>query len=382
MRNYDIDWQRLNQLETQWQEIEAGYRLAPYQSPINLKQEKEKTLRLYQAGEAYNPQFEFASPPDYPTRQIRQFAAALNPDNSWIEQIYYDIATRELLHIQAVQTHDSNIITGLSCLNYGLPQLAMVAKAEHILANTEDALASDVPSSALELSDHEVASELQLVLDKTGLLGWQAVVSEPMNAKTAVNRLDKQVKIRMGELFDRQGVQRLIMHELGVHVIRYHNGVHQPIRLFQRGFPGYIATEEGLAVYVEEKSGLLRIDVLRKYAGRVLAAHQAISHSFSDVLNTLCRWLDPNEAFDIAARSKRGFTDTSLLGTDTKDIVYLQGYLNVKKHLEEHPEDYELLFIGKFGLQHLPILHSLLDQKILAKSQLLPEHLRGDFLNE
>jgi uncharacterized protein (TIGR02421 family) len=370
----DLDWSRLNHLETEWEIIGDSYRTAPYQSPINLRAEKGKMIDAYQSGSAYNPYFEFAIPPEYPVKEIRHFIADLDPERSWLEQIYYDIANKELLHIQAVQTHDPNVITGSSCLNYGLPGFDLLTKAQHILDNT---IRSTIEDQDL-LADHEVASKLQLILNGNNLQNWQAIVDEPMNARMSVNRLDKQVKIRTGETFTPESIQRLIVHELGVHIIRYHNGDHQPIKLFRKGFPGYLATEEGLAVCSEERAGILEVNTLRKYAGRVVAAHLAINQSFNDVLHTLCQWLDFDTAFDIVVRAKRGFTDTSQPGVHTKDIVYLQGYLAVKKHLEQYSEDYELLFIGKFGLQHLPLVRSLLEQGVLSKPRLLPENLRGE----
>ncbi|MBK8904546.1 MAG: DUF1704 domain-containing protein [Anaerolineaceae bacterium] len=377
----DLDWQRCNQIELEWQSIEDSYRLAPYQSPTNLRQERDKLLKAYKSGRAYNPKFEFAVPPEYPIKLIRQFIAGLKPESSWLEQIYYEIANQELQHIQAVQTHDSNLITGITCISYGLPESELVTKAQHILESTKKTNSSQDGNQSL-LADHEAASKLQLILDSNNLQDWKAIVFEPMNAKMSVDRLDKQVKIRAGTTFSEQTVQRLIVHELGVHVVRYHNGSHQPIKLFQKGFPNYLSTEEGLAVYSEDEAGLLETDTLRKYAGRVMAAHLAVNQPFCDVFNTLCHWLDYETAFDIVARAKRGFTDTSQPGAHTKDIVYLQGYLDVKHHLTQYPEDYDLLFIGKFGLQHLPLVRNLLNEGTLFRPILMPDKLMGGYSND
>ena len=75
----DLEWQRLNQIEAEWESIENSYRIAPYQSPLNLREEKGKLFDACQLGGAYNPRFEFAQHPEYPTKQIRHFIASLEP---------------------------------------------------------------------------------------------------------------------------------------------------------------------------------------------------------------------------------------------------------------------------------------------------------------
>lgn len=78
-------------------------------------------------------------------------------------------------------------------------------------------------------------------------------------------------------------------------------------------------------------------------------------------------------AFDIATRVKRGFVDTAQPGAHTKDMVYLQGYLAVKAHLAENPDDLPLLMLGKFALQHLPLVREWLAQGLLVPARYLPQ---------
>ena len=48
--------------------------------------------------------------------------------------------------------------------------------------------------------------------------------------------------------------------------------------------------------------------------------------------------------------------DTSQKGGYTRDYVYFEGYLEVKKHLEKYPQDFDKLFIGKIKLKDLKTL--------------------------
>lgn len=366
-----IDLERLQFLELEWDNIEQSYRLSPYNAPRNREEEYHKVLTAYGAGEIYNPQFEYQEPPEYPVARIREFMTRLAPDQSLLESLYYEKASCELLAIRCVQTHSPDIITGASCLTYGLPDRQLLAEAQVVLTQYPTL---DVTPAKNMPAEH-AAEWMQATLERTGVQGWHVIVFEPMNAMMSVDRLDKEIRIRKGAMFAQDALRRLLVHEIGVHILRYENGALQPIRLFRNGFTGFIDTEEGLAVYSEESSGVLEADTLRKYAGRVLAAHLALNQSFFEVFQALVPLFGQEMAFEIIVRAKRGFTDTAQPGAHTKDIVYLRGYLQIKAHLEQHPEDYPLLFTGKVGLQHLPLVRELLESGIVTLPTTLPKDL-------
>lgn len=365
-----LDLQRLQALEQEWEAIEASYRIEKYNAPLNRDEEYRKVCEAYQQEQAYNPQFVYQSPPEYPVARIRRFRAKLEPEEPF-EMLYEQKARDALLAIEATQTHAPELITAGSCLVNGLPDTNLLAEAHRILnelASEENAEPEDIPAE-------QAAARMQGVIDRAGIKEWQAIVFEPMNAGMAVNRLDKQLKIRKGDTCSESDLQRLVVHEIGVHILRYENGAQQPLRLFRNSFPGYDAAEEGLAVYSETRAGLLKNSTLRRYAGRVIAANLALSQPFSEVFHALAAASGAEEAFSIVARAKRGFTDTAQPGAHVKDLIYLKGYLEVNAHLEQHPEDYPLLFMGKFGLQHLPMVRSLIEEGIISLPTYLPENL-------
>lgn len=363
-----INLERLQPLELEWEDIEQSYRLSPYNAPRNREAEYQKVLAAYDAEKTYNPQFEYQETPPYPTSRIREFMARLAPDQSHLEMLYYEKAAHELSAIHCVQTHSPAAITGASCLAYGLPDRQLLAEAQAILSQYSTPDITPVKNIAAE----QASVWMQSALEHAGIQEWQAVVFRPMSAMMSVNHLDKQIRVRKGTMFSQNTLRRLLAHEIGVHVLRYENGIVQPIRLFRNEFTGSLDTEEGLAVYNEECAGVLETDTLRKYAGRVIAAHLALNQSFFEVFQALVPPFGQEMAFEITARAKRGFTDTAQPGAHTKDIIYLRGYLQVKAHLEQHPEDYPLLFTGKVGLQHLPLVRELLEAKIITLPTVLP----------
>jgi len=128
--------------------------------------------------------------------------------------------------------------------------------------------------------------------------------------------------------------------------------------MFEFGFPWYLDTEEGFAAYNEFKCGLLSPKILRNYAGRVIANHLSLSNSFSRVYNHLLEYFTRQDAWNLTLRSKRGLTNTALPGAFTKDHLYLKGFLKVKEFADSGG-DMKKLYVGKIGIEHVPLLRYL-----------------------
>lgn len=76
--------------------------------------------------------------------------------------------------------------------------------------------------------------------------------------------------------------------------------------------------------------------------------------SFYDIFNVLANdyKFSKGEAYTICERAFRG-------GGYTKDHIYFTGYEQVKHLWETSPESFELLYMGKVGIAHLPICQRL-----------------------
>ncbi len=374
MSNFDFD--RFRSIDDQWRQIEDSYRIDPYNAPLNFDQEKKAMLAAHAVEASYNPIFEYAVPPEFPTQRIYEFIRTLRFEDSALERLYYFAAQNELLTIRAVETHSPSAITGHTTLIYGIPGNSLLEAAHALLESPSADVASNI--DALSVTAQDAALEMQNKLTELGLHNWTARTFSPMNAKVAVSRIDGMIKIRENATFTRQELRRLLFHEIGVHVFRGENGRSQPVGIFARGLPGYLDTEEGLAVLTEERVGVVEAATMRKYAGRVIAAADALNKPFSDVFYGIVNYLGPDAAFEVTARAKRGFRNTSEPGTHTKDIVYLSGYLKVSQHLSEHPDDYDMLFAGKFGLQEIDLVKSLIDEGVFQYPSLVPSALLAE----
>jgi len=165
-------------------------------------------------------------------------------------------------------------------------------------------------------------------------------------------------------------VEALLSHEVGTHVLTYVNAQAQPFKQLYCGLPNYEELQEGLAVLAEYLSGGLSRPRLRLLAGRVIAANHLIDGaSFIDVFRDLNRThrFEQRTAFMIAMRVFRS-------GGLTKDAVYLKGLLRLLDYFEKGGE-LEPLLLGKFSLEHLPIVKELQWRKVLVPPLILPRYL-------
>jgi len=162
----------------------------------------------------------------------------------------------------------------------------------------------------------------------------------------------------------------LIQHEVGTHVLTYHNGLQQPLKQLSIGLADYDPLQEGLAVMSEYLVDALTPNRLRTLAGRVVAG-EAVTQGgdFQEIFRLLTLTYDfsSERAFNITSRIMQG-------GGFLKDIIYLKGLVDLRKYLQEGG-DYESLLAGKFALKHTKIIQELTDRKVLKSGALRPSYL-------
>ncbi len=246
---------------------------------------------------------------------------------------------------------------------------ALLAAAEELLATVpppapgdarEDvdastfAAAAEAEFAAYRELDPGFAAEVQIRPDVSGVMvsGGNLLIDERL-------RLDPA------------RVDALLQHEVGTHLLTWHNGGAQPLHQLGRGLAGYDELQEGLGVFAEYLAGGVTPARMRVLAARVIAA-RAVERGadFLDTFRALHdgRGLRPEDAFDVAARAHHS-------GGFTRDAIYLRGLRRLLAHLRAGGE-LEPLYCGKIGLRQLDIVLELRDRGMLQPPALLPRVLR------
>ena len=197
------------------------------------------------------------------------------------------------------------------------------------------------------------------------------IVGKGRKRLTTVYPAEKNITVCGRRKFAEGDDERLAVHEIGVHALRAANGYNQPFSIFGTGLDGYERTEEGLALFAEHETGNTSEEVLRDYAGRVLAVNSVLEGmSFRKTFEMLRDYgFSKDQAWDLSVRAHRG-------GGFIKDHIYLAGYLDVKQY-RESGGDMGMLYVGKIGLHHIPLVKYLLDADMLRRPEKVPDFITG-----
>ena len=189
-------------------------------------------------------------------------------------------------------------------------------------------------------------------------------------------------------------VRELLSHEIECHVFRSEAGKRSKLGLLSLGTQGYLYTEEGLALYHDNKTAQLqaqRFEVgeaspavwIGTLAVGLASGVLTPAHTFSelllffDLLYLLTRLLtaDNREELTIAQKSAHRMAINRCLRTYrgvpdlaseesrgvcyTKDVVYLTGFRQISRAIEEDSTIHERLMIGVIAKDQLPHLAEL-----------------------
>jgi uncharacterized protein (TIGR02421 family) len=309
-------------------------------NPINVEEEKLKVFK----NNSRNPKFKYNLLENH--QRIEKHLLSLKTDDT-VYGVLLRGKIKELYNmLKMIKNVGKKDFTKYSVKAYGRPDSTLLKEAKNILKTDEE----EVWKRYSRLSTTKKFMD-DFVLRR---FDWK-VKEKEMVAGATFNTKNKTLFINSNRDFSESDVKRLIVHEIGTHITRAENSGKRKYKMFRFGFPGYLETEEGLAAYNEYKGGLLSPRILKNYAGRVLANHLSIKNSFNAVYNHLLEYFPRNDAWILTLRSKRGLTDTSKPGAFTKDHIYLKGFLKVK-NFAENGGDMEKLYVGKIGVEHVPLL--------------------------
>ena len=176
-----------------------------------------------------------------------------------------------------------------------------------------------------------------------------AVVSHPSLASLAATG-DRVVLVAAGRFVHEEDAVRTVLHEIEGHALPRARATKIEVSLFQAGTAKGVDDQEGRALLLEERAGLLTSRRRRQLAARHRAVEGMLDGgSFSDVAYMLVRThgLAADEAVVVSERAFRGGDGVSMgLG---RERVYLESFVRVRDHLDRHPEDEGLLASGQIA---------------------------------
>ena len=176
-----------------------------------------------------------------------------------------------------------------------------------------------------------------------------AVVVEPSLAPLAATG-ERAILVAAGRPVYEEDAVRTVLHEVEGHATPRVRSSGAPVALLRVGTAGGADDQEGRALLLEERAGMLG-----RRRKRILAArHRAVQlmiggAAFADVARALMRDHGLG-ALDAVVASERAFrgSDGTRPGLG-RERVYLESFVRVRAHLEAHPEDESILASGQLS---------------------------------
>src|ERR1019366_5169871 len=296
----------------------------------NAQAERARLIGELRAGRRSSPRWAYVPRPHEELRRALDAAERIleQGDRSPVETLFLD-RTRELA------------LEAAMCASAGRPELARLARAR---------FEPHVPRVARDASEL-CPAWLPLRLPFT-------VVESPWLAPLSATG-ERVILVATDRLVPDEDARRTVLHEVEGHACPRARSVHAPSPLFRIGTARGTDDQEGRAVLLEERAGLLGPRRTRQLAARHRAVEAMLEGaSFADVAGALvsrCA-LGPADAIIVAERAFRGSDGTHPgLG---RERVYLESLVRVREHLAARPQDDAIMASGQIGVASLEALRA------------------------
>jgi hypothetical protein len=258
------------------------------------------------------------------------------------------------------------------CAGAGTIEVARLAKARFEPA--EEDVAREASELCAAWLDEPLAPEAEAIIasdasDPRSLLSRMrsavghlhlpfTVVPTPWLASLAATG-DRVILVTTDRLVPDEDARRTVLHEIDGHARPRTRAMRASSFLFRAGTARGIDDQEGRAVLLEDRAGLLGPRRRRQLAARHRAVEVMLRGApFADVAETLMsgHGLDAAEATIIAERVFRGSDGTHPgLG---RERVYLESLVRVRRHLAVRPEDEAVLASGQVAVDSVDALRA------------------------
>ncbi len=328
--------------------LEANVALLDRVRPVNLTAELTRLTRAFESGQLAEPAFEYAPPVQLGPvrRELVDLAAALDPDD--LEQRLLAERAREL-ELEASLAE-----------RVGAADFAVVAERRFPLSETPDdarRLAERFLTAPQQVEPQAEAEKLHVSDDTRDAASLWSQLSRRLSAERFAVRLeivvglvslaavaDGVVRVRAGARLSAKVGERISLHEVEGHVRPRVTG---PALggVFVAGTARASEDEEGRAILLEERAGLLDAERRHELGRRYLAAESLRrGATFWDTVTLLGqRGATLAGAIELAARVHRG-------GGLGRELIYLQGYCRVAVAFAQRPALERVLASGRVSI--------------------------------
>jgi hypothetical protein len=323
--------------------------------PVNARPETERVIEGWENGRAAIPEYRYGPPPD-----LSEIIALL-------ETVATSAATAgplgELYGARALElVREAHVVEALSTVAFrerarrrfpvdtSAPGRRADATAARWVALDPAPAAHHVVSD----DDRDPSSLLSAVRALVGSMRLPIRVSMTSDLACAAAAGDGFILVQRGLRLRPESARRIALHEVLGHAAPRIRATTESLGLFAVGAARGSEDEEGRALLIEERHGLLDVERRRELAGRHLAALAV--RDGADWVETVRLSMElgfsTREAVRMAARVLRG-------GGLARELIYLPARERVKRVLELEPRIERWLERGRIGIDAARKLRAL-----------------------
>jgi len=326
--------------------------------PSNAASEARRVSQLWADGQPRNPAWVYARPPDFgPLRSELVKVSSGLAGGDPIDALYAARADELVLEARIAEAIGSPHFAALARQRFPVSSESRVREQARAWARSSaPALGKEVGEAETIRSDARADSRslLSQMLSEVALQKLPISVLLKDDLQSVAATTSDGVLIKPGVLLSAGEARRIVVHELLGHALPRLEARAAPLGLFRIGAAGSADDEEGRALWLERRSGLLtrerEVELGRRHLAAVCAAEGA---DWVETVRTLLTEGAPSGvAMEIANRVQRG-------GGLAREVVYLPAFARVERALEDDPELDEWLAAGRLSLQAARVLRGV-----------------------
>ncbi|MDD5212820.1 MAG: DUF1704 domain-containing protein [Candidatus Gracilibacteria bacterium] len=314
-------------------------------TPINIEEEKKKFI---DSKGTYIPKFKYKKL-NINLNEVYEKVSAIKIPRSDLSGIYKRKKEEILNEIMLLKAFEKQDIKGLNkyCKHlYGKVNAKNLEYSNNILSQKKDIYRETDFLSFNDLEniveEYNKKYDINLKLKEANIVSRFTIIFNDV------------LLVKYGCLVGKKEIKSVIAHEIEGHHLRRENAKNHKLKIFYYGTAGYVDTEEGIATYNQNKFIDTKDEKYYFNAERYYFINFMLNNTYSKTLKELKKYYndDYSKIFDNILRLKRGLKDISQNYCYTKDLIYINGYLELLDFIDNGGDIKELYF-GKIGVKDL-----------------------------
>ena len=326
--------------------------------PVNAVDQMRRVLAAWQGGRRVAPAFAYAPAPDLSQLRValEQLIEQVEPASPW-GQLYAERAQELLLEAGIVEALGTPALRARALRRFPVGDRSQWRRAEQLAQRwCEEAPPPGEAPTHLSDDERDPLSLISAMRRAIGKRRLPFLVTVSAGLASAAATGDGVIAVRAGLRLRAADAQRVALHEVDGHALPRHRAQGEALGLFRVGTAGGGADEEGRALLLERRSGLMdghrRAELGRRHLAALAVRAGASFAEMVDRLRELGAGL--GDALQIAARCHRG-------GGLAREIVYLTALQRVQSAFAADPQLEPWLERGRIGLDAAVRLRQLGD---------------------